>query len=531
MTRIILLSGPVASGKTALAWGLAKQFNIRRIQTRDLLERLVARRGRPRRANLQQAGDRLDRQTRGTWVLEELDRQLRDDTRQTDVIVDSVRMLDQIDVLRRAYGSAVTHIHVTASPHILRIRYDSRNDGNGLSYDQMRKNRTERLVERLADTADLLIDTGRCTDRDVLVRVASYLGFYGEADAGLVDVVVGGQYGSEGKGQIAAFLAKEYDLLVRVGGPNAGHKVFEVPEPYTHHQLPSGTRSAAHTQLLIGPGAILNVGKLLKEISDCKVGVDRLMIDEAAMVITDDDLEAERELVKEIGSTGQGVGAATARRIMARSAGTKLARDVPVLKPYMCSGVELLAEKLANGGRVCLEGTQGTALSLYHGNYPHVTSRDTTVAGCLAEAGIPPGQVRRVIMVCRTYPIRVENPQNGSSGPMSQEISLQTVSERSGIDILDLEETERTSTTGRRRRISEFDWHLLRRSSILNLPTDIALTFADYLTIKNRDARRFEQLASETINFIQEVERVSGARVSLISTGFSLRSIIDRRSW
>ena len=212
------------------------------------------------------------------------------------------------------------------------------------------------------------------------------------------------------------------------------------------------------------------------------------MIDEAAMVITDGDRKAERELVREIGSTGQGVGAATARRIMARSRGTTLVRDVPVLKPYMCSAVELLSEILSRGGRVCLEGTQGTALSLYHGNYPHVTSRDTTVAGCLAEAGIPPGRVRRVLMVCRAYPIRVENPQNGSSGHMSQEISLKVVAERSGIDILDLEETERTSTTGRKRRISEFDWTLLRRSSLLNLPTDIALTFTDYLTIKNRDA-------------------------------------------
>ncbi len=529
--RIILLSGPVASGKSALAQGLEKQFDLRIVRTRDLLEELVARRGRPRRVNLQQAGDRLDRQTKGKWVVQELDRQLRGETRKTDVIVDSVRSLDQIDELRRAYGSAVTHIHVTAVQEILQARYASRQDGDGLSYDQVRKNRTERLVDRLGDTADLLIDTGRCTDTDVLVRAASYLGFYGEVRSGIVDVIIGGQYGSEGKGQIAAFLAKEYDLLVRVGGPNAGHKVFEIPEPYTHHQLPSGTRRATQTQLLIGPGAVLDVDKLLKEISDCGVGVGRLMIDEAAMVITDTDRHAEQELVRGIGSTGQGVGAATARRIMARSGGTKLARDVPELRPFMSSAVEILAEKLAEGGRVCLEGTQGTALSLYHGSYPHVTSRDTTVAGCLAEAGIPPGRVRRVVMVCRTYPIRVENPVNGSSGPMSQEIDLKTVSERSGIDLLDLEETERTSTTGRRRRISEFDWRLLRRSSLLNLPTDIALTFADYLTIKNRDARRFEQLHPETINFIQDIERVSSARVSLISTGFSLRSIIDRRAW
>ena len=105
------------------------------------------------------------------------------------------------------------------------------------------------------------------------------------------------------------------------------------------------------------------------------------------------------------------------------------------------------------------------------------------------------------------------------------------ISERSGIPLKELETTETTSTTNRRRRIGEFDWSLLRRASLLNRPTDIALTFADYLTIENRAAKRFEQLTPDTINFIQEVERVSGARVSLITTGFNLRSIIDRRSW
>lgn len=114
---------------------------------------------------------------------------------------------------------------------------------------------------------------------------------------------------------------------------------------------------------------------------------------------------------------------------------------------------------------------------------------------------------------------------------MSQEISLEVISERSGIALKELERTERTSTTNRERRIAEFDWDLLRNASLLNKPTDIALTFTDYLTIENRAAKRFEQLHPETINFIEEIERVSDARVSLIGTGFNLRSIIDRRLW
>ena len=361
--------------------------------------------------------------------------------------------------------------------------------------------------------------------------MASHLRLYGEESAGWVDVIVGGQYGSEGKGQIAAYLASDYDLLVRVGGPNAGHKVFEHPVPYTHHQLPSGTRRTDRPRLLIGAGAVLNVGSLLKEISECGVDANRLKIDRAAMTITESDIETESDLVKGIGSTGQGVGAATSRRIMQRNLRTKLAKDVPDLEPFLCNALEVLQDTFSANGRVCLEGTQGTGLSLYHGSYPYVTSRDTTVSGCLAEAGIPPSKVRRVVMVCRTYPIRVESPDGGTSGPMSQEISLEMISKRSGIPLKELERTERTSTTDRERRIGEFDWGLLRKASLLNRPTDIALTFSDYLTVKNRNAIRFEQLQPETINFIQEIERVSGARVSLIATGFNPRSIIDRRSW
>jgi adenylosuccinate synthase len=160
-----------------------------------------------------------------------------------------------------------------------------------------------------------------------------------------------------------------------------------------------------------------------------------------------------------------------------------------------------------------------------------VTSRDTTVSGCLAETGISPHLVRRVLMVCRTYPIRVGNTSSGKSGPMSQEITLKKISARSGIPYEELRRTERTSTTNRPRRIAEFDWTQLHRATSLNQPTDIALTFVDYLRIENRRARRYEQLKEETIRFIEEVEKVTRVPVSLISTRFHHRNIIDRRSW
>ena len=85
-----------------------------------------------------------------------------------------------------------------------------------------------------------------------------------------MDVLVGGQYGSEGKGNIADYLAPEYAVLMRVGGPNAGHKVYEEP-PYTHVSLPCGTRRHNEAQLLIGPGAVIEPGLLLDEIRKCDV--------------------------------------------------------------------------------------------------------------------------------------------------------------------------------------------------------------------------------------------------------------------
>ena len=211
----------------------------------------------------------------------------------------------------------------------------------------------------------------------------------------------------------------------------------------------------------------------------------------------------------------------------------RLAKDVPELRPYVRDTQEIPERAFALGCSVLLEGTQGTTLSLHHGEYPHVTSRDTTVAGCLADAGIAVTRVRRVVMVCRTYPIRVADPamEGETSGPMASPVTYEQLSRRSGIDMERLMKIETTTTTRRQRRVANFDWEQLRRSTFLNGPTDIALTFVDYLDAKNQAAYRFEQLTPETLRFIEEVERVTGVPVSLISTNFSWRNVIDRRAW
>lgn len=533
--RIIVLSGRIGVGKTTLCESLIEHANATLIKTRQLIESMaeaaVGCHFVVSRQTLQEYGEQLDAETQGRWVADALDR-LLDNCTNDLIVIDSVRLQSQVDELRTRYGLDVFHIHLTANEAILTQRYAGRSPKfeEMASYDKARENTTEANIEHLAQKADALIDTSHCMAEDVWIRAATHLHLFPRNYERTVDVLVGGQFGSEGKGHIASFLAKEYDLLVRVGGPNAGHSVFEKPAPYIHHLLPCGTRNTS-ADLIIAPGTTLSLNKLLEEIDQCEVGPDRLKIDGQAMIITEEDIRAEEDLKRTISSTGQGVGAATARRIMGRGAITRLARDFQELRPFIADTSDALERAYQQNKKILVEGTQGTGLSLYHGSYPHVTSRDTSVAGCLSEAGISPTRLRKVIMVCRTYPIRVANAKEGTSGPLSQELEWQAIANRSGIPLETLEAKEVTSTTGRSRRVGSFDWVQLHKAASLNGPTDIALTFVDYLDPKNKDARRFEQLSSETIQFIEEIENVASAPVSLISTRFDFRSILDRRNW
>jgi adenylosuccinate synthase len=541
--QIVLLSGPVASGKTTLWQQLTHNFpneQIHVLKTKDVIRELALKKlghelPSERRA-LQDFGEQLDRETGGHWVRDALI-SLVNVHLSVEVapifVVDAVRILPQIKAIREAFGFAVKHIHLKAPEHELAQRYKHRSsDMQELrSFKDVEKNPTEAAVHELEKSADIVVDTQACTPDDVLVKTATHLGLFAREYARLVDVIVGGQYGSEGKGHIASYLSREYAVLVRVGGPNAGHKVFLKPGPYIHHQLPSGTLRNPAAKLIIAPGAVVNPDSLLKEIRECKVDHERLSIDPQTMIIAEHDCKSEAGLQARISSTGQGVGVATARRILNRGKRVKLAKDVLELRPFIRDTWELLERTYNCGGRVLVEGTQGTGLSLFHGSYPYVTSRDTTVSGCLSEAGISPSRVRKTIMVCRTYPIRVQNPSNGTSGPLRQELDWDEIARRAEVPAKEIKTNERTSTTNRERRVGAFDWVLLRKSSALNAPTDIAITFADYLNPSNAVARRYEQLSSDTIRFIEEVEHVGAAPVSLISTRFDFRSIIDRRTW
>ncbi|OHX22511.1 adenylosuccinate synthetase [Xanthomonas campestris] len=545
--RVVIISGKRCTGKSGLAKALAERYGFRLISTDDFFSGQLELNGHMAAPRITPRTPMPDRDRDGEWINESVQKIYDSLTEgEPGIVVDEVRSVEQVNQLRQRFHTRLTHVHLYASTEVLLQRYiaSTTDDPVSLSYDQL-DDLDDGGIKILKEDADVRIYTVRADHEDTLVRVAAHLHLLTPPDVRCVDVLVGGQYGSEGKGNIVAYLANEYDVLVRVGGPNAGHTVANAVGKSIHHQLPSGA-SFSRAKLLLGPGFTINVQGLLKEIEEFGIGSDRLFIDPQATIIEAEDIELEKGgVVGAIASTGSGSGAAKARRILNRGNMAKpvrLARDIAELAPYIGRTEDFLEQAYRKGQSVLLEGTQGSALSLYHGAYPHVTSRDTNVAGCLAEAGISPSRVRKILMVVRTTPIRVADPdgQNGNtSGRLKNETSFAVIAERAGLDPIEVQSAEITSTTKRNRRVGWFEWSEFRRACNLNAPTDIVLTFVDYLKAINQKARRFDQLDDDTIKFIEEIERVAQAPVSLINTRFpkkdsdfkDLRSIIDRRNW
>ncbi len=523
---VVVLSGPIASGKTTLASNLVPLGSAEHISTSGLI---AASTGRDLGHGELQAISLNDKFQDADWIVGAVRQATDGSPTGSVVVVDAIRTLDQLAGLRKAAAGIwrILHVHLDGDGGQLANRHDAARRDEDATWAEVMSSPAEAAVHALHTEADVVIDTTRSTPQDA--RVVARLGRVKPPGSGYADVLVGGQRGSEGKGNLAYYLAPEYDLLVRAGAPNAGHKVCGHDRVvYTHRQLPSGTR-AANSRLLLGAGAVTDIAILMREISDCAVPPERLAVDPCALIIEQHDVERETGLKNAIGSTGTGGGAALARRIEQRGVpgAVRLARDVPELYPYIRESALVLDEARAAGGRIFIEGTQGTGLSVLHGSYPHVTSRDTTVGTLLAEASVPPSLLRRVIVAFRSYPIRV----GGQSGPMGREITWETIAQRSGLPAELIRGAEIGSVSGNPRRVAEFSWTQLQRSARLNGATDIALTFADYLDARNRGARRLGQLTGETIRFIEEIEAVARAPVSLISADFDGRGPIDRRLW
>jgi adenylosuccinate synthase len=331
-------------------------------------------------------------------------------------------------------------------------------------------------------------------------------------------VLLGAQWGDEGKGKATDLLGDQVDYVVKYnGGNNAGHTIVIGDEKYALHLLPAGVLTPSVTPV-IGNGVVVDIGVLFSEIDALEArGVDtsRLVISANAHVITSYhttiDKVGERFLGDaKIGTTGRGIGPAYAdkmsrlgvraqdlfdekilrqkvegalelkNQLLVKAYNRKaLSVDAVVddllvhadrLRPYVADTSLMLTKALDDGKVVLLEGGQATMLDVDHGTYPFVTSSNPTAGGACTGSGIPPTRIDSVVAIVKAYTTRV------GSGPFPTEL-LDANGER-----LRDQGAEFGTTTGRPRRCGWYDAVIARYSARINGVTDFVLTKLDVLT-------------------------------------------------
>jgi adenylosuccinate synthase len=331
-------------------------------------------------------------------------------------------------------------------------------------------------------------------------------------------ILLGAQWGDEGKGKATDLLGKAVDYVVRYqGGNNAGHTVVIKDQKYALHLLPSGILSP-NVIPVIGNGVVIDPAVLLEEIKGLNergINTSKLKISSNAHLITPYhrtiDKVSERFLGKaKIGTTGRGIGPAYADKINRIGIRVQDLFDPSILKqkieaalhdknqilikvfnrkgitvdevlteylgfakilePYVVDTALLLDKAISNGKNVLLEGSQGTLLDVDHGTYPFVTSSNPTAGGACTGSGIGPTKITRVIGILKAYTTRV------GSGPFPTELldadgeALRKIGGEVGV------------TTGRNRRCGWFDAPIARYAVRVNGLTDFFLTKLDVLT-------------------------------------------------
>ncbi|RLA92623.1 MAG: adenylosuccinate synthase [Deltaproteobacteria bacterium] len=332
-------------------------------------------------------------------------------------------------------------------------------------------------------------------------------------------VVVGVQWGDEGKGKVVDLLAEEADVIVRFqGGSNAGHTLVVGGEKFIFHLIPSGILRP-NKRCVIGNGVVVDPEVLLEEIRSLKErgylqDDSQLLVSEAAQVVMPYhkaiDKGREGRSSKPLGTTGRGIGPAYEDKVsrVGIRVGDLLHEEVlrgkleraleeknpylvhvlgqrgldldPLLeemlrygeslRPYIVNTSRFLAEEIARGRRVLFEGAQGALLDVDHGTYPYVTSSNTVAGNACCGAGIGPTQIDFVLGVVKAYTTRV------GGGPFPTELRDGTgdyLRERGG---------EYGATTGRPRRCGWFDAVAVRHAIRVNGTGGLALTKLDTLT-------------------------------------------------
>ncbi|MEA2635571.1 MAG: adenylosuccinate synthase [Chloroflexota bacterium] len=334
----------------------------------------------------------------------------------------------------------------------------------------------------------------------------------------MVTILVGGQWGDEGKGKIIDLLSENANMVIRSqGGNNAGHTVVNAGQEFRFHLIPSGILYP-NTTCVIGNGVVLDPRVLLEEMEQVRsrgISTDRLVISDRAHLIMPwhpifDKLEEEQRGDDRLGTTWRGIGPAYAdkiRRIGFRAGDLLKPRflekklgfvlnkiknpvlqqlyHVPPLDPqavlaeYTAYGERLaphikdifpiVQDSLRRRDRILLEGAQGSMLDLDFGTYPYVTSSSPTAGGALTGSGIPPAAVDLTMGVFKAYTTRV------GYGPMPTELNDALGEQIRAIGV------EYGTTTGRARRVGWFDAAVARYSVALNGIGSIALTKIDVL--------------------------------------------------
>lgn len=328
-------------------------------------------------------------------------------------------------------------------------------------------------------------------------------------------IVMGGQWGDEGKGKLTDTLAATADIVVRAnGGANAGHTVQTDEGIYKLHLIPSGILSQRCLSI-VGAGVVIDAKLMLEEIDHLVsrgVTLERLRISERAHVVLPyhpilDGLEETERLEGSIGTTLRGIGPAYSDKVSRRgirmgdlveraTLRARLMQELPRwnriltqvyavapldfdtlfteleaygrrLKPFVADTEPMVADALEIGQQVVIECAQGAMLDIDYGTYPFVTSSSTTAAGACQGAGVPPGHVERVLGVFKAYSTRV------GAGPLPTELEDATG------ELIRERGHEYGTTTGRPRRTGWFDAVAARHVARLNGISDIAVTLLD----------------------------------------------------
>lgn len=299
-----------------------------------------------------------------------------------------------------------------------------------------------------------------------------------------VDIIIDGQFGSSGKGLYAGWLAQQgerYDAYAVTSSPNAGHTLIDTVDGDERvtvaTYLPMGGVVNDHGTIYLSSASVIDIEKLAMECHFLGVSPFRVCIDPSASILYSLFVTEDKRSVAEIGSTGSGTGPARAHKIR-RIPGNRCtaAAHVDTLKQYGFTVARLADDPRAHDGksRILAEVAQGYGLSLNSKYYPYCTSTNISVAQTLADLRLHPSALGDVHMTIRTLPIRVGNPDNGTSGPFPHD-SVELSWEELGF------EPEYSTVTGRERRVASFSRSQFAEACRELQPDYVFVNFLNYL--------------------------------------------------